>query len=319
MPLYNPTAQPVTLFRTPVAAPPPRARVLFVHGAWHGAWFWERWQRLFADRGIESFAVDLPGHGTRAGDGWAWHAGIGDFVECVRDAVEEIGDVILVGHSMGAFTVLKYLEQYEAPAAVLLAPVPYTGSPIGNVVRLAKLNASVAVRLLLSMPVPLKDEAVVREVFFSDDVDKATVRHTTAHLSRESARALMQLTLTMRGKPKAVRTKVLVAGAERDWLFPVEAAKALADALPNGEWLFLEGTAHDAALDTRWKEAGTRVCDWVESVSSSSTAPELAPPPGWKHARSPRLVPRPGTPAAPALPSGPPLTRPLIHRPEPKA
>jgi len=31
--------------------------LLFVHGLGHGAWCWERWQRLAAERGVDSWAV----------------------------------------------------------------------------------------------------------------------------------------------------------------------------------------------------------------------------------------------------------------------
>ena len=48
----------------PVASAPMSATVILVHGAWHGAWCWERVVPELAARGIDTVAVDLPGHGA---------------------------------------------------------------------------------------------------------------------------------------------------------------------------------------------------------------------------------------------------------------
>ena len=37
--------------------------VVLVHGAWHGAWCWDRVVDGLAARGVSAFALDLPGHG----------------------------------------------------------------------------------------------------------------------------------------------------------------------------------------------------------------------------------------------------------------
>ncbi|HZG68660.1 MAG TPA: alpha/beta fold hydrolase, partial [Herpetosiphonaceae bacterium] len=42
--------------------------VLFVHGAWHGAWCWaEHFLDYFAERGYGAHALSLRGHGGSAG------------------------------------------------------------------------------------------------------------------------------------------------------------------------------------------------------------------------------------------------------------
>lgn len=319
MPLYNFSAQPKPLFRERVPHPPPKATILFVHGAWHGAWFWRRWQPLFAEHGYESYALDLPAHGTRRDDGWKWRAGIDDYVRSVRDAIEEIGDVILVGHSMGGFTVMKYLEQYDdVKQAVLLAPVPPAGEPPSTLVKLARLAPATFARFLLSMPVPPASEAWARQAFFSSDIDKATVRDTFQRCVPESARACIQLSLTMKAHPAKITAKTLVAHAADDVLVERAKMQELANALPDGELLVLERTAHDAALDTRWDEAGRAIVGWLDKVGAHTEPPVLVPPVNWKHVREPHLVPRPAPSFQPPPPPKPPLVRPLIHRPEHK-
>jgi pimeloyl-ACP methyl ester carboxylesterase len=72
--------------------------IVLVHGAWHGAWCWERQVAALAERGLAAVAVDLPGHGASRlplGDlyGDAAH------VARVLDGID--GEVLLVGHSYG--------------------------------------------------------------------------------------------------------------------------------------------------------------------------------------------------------------------------
>ena len=41
------------------AEPGGRPPLIFIHGAWHGAWCWERFLDYFAARGYPCYAVDL--------------------------------------------------------------------------------------------------------------------------------------------------------------------------------------------------------------------------------------------------------------------
>jgi pimeloyl-ACP methyl ester carboxylesterase len=74
------------------------AAVLLVHGAWHGAWCFERVVPLLEDAGIEAVAIDLPGHGADPGPLSDLH---GDATR-VRETLDELGRAcVLVGHSYG--------------------------------------------------------------------------------------------------------------------------------------------------------------------------------------------------------------------------
>ena len=44
---------------------PPKPTLVLVHGAWHGAWCWERVTPLLAQAGYRCVAVTLPGMGER--------------------------------------------------------------------------------------------------------------------------------------------------------------------------------------------------------------------------------------------------------------
>lgn len=69
-----------------------------VHGAWHGAWCWERLIPELAGHGHAAIAVDLPCENVEAG--------LATYAEVVVAATAAAGDdLVLVGHSMGGLTI----------------------------------------------------------------------------------------------------------------------------------------------------------------------------------------------------------------------
>ncbi len=72
-------------------------RFVFVHGGFHAAWCWERTIAELATLGHDAVAVDLPGHGARAGQ----ESTLSNRRQAILDVLQP-GDV-LVGHSGGGF------------------------------------------------------------------------------------------------------------------------------------------------------------------------------------------------------------------------
>ena len=77
--------------------------VLLVHGAWHGAWCWQGVIDRLSARGIRAVAVDLPSaRPDRHPD-----ADLHTDADTVRRALDELDDVVLVGHSYGGAVVTE--------------------------------------------------------------------------------------------------------------------------------------------------------------------------------------------------------------------
>ncbi len=78
--------------------------VVLVHGAWHGAWAWDRVLPLLASAGITATALDLPGHGEDEGALGDLHADAAR----VRETLDELGGAaVLVGHSYGGAVITE--------------------------------------------------------------------------------------------------------------------------------------------------------------------------------------------------------------------
>jgi pimeloyl-ACP methyl ester carboxylesterase len=79
--------------------------VVLVHGAWHGAWCWATFQAELDRRGITSYAIDLPGHGTSLEP----LGGLGHDAAHLAATLDhlDLTDAVLVGHSYGGAVITQ--------------------------------------------------------------------------------------------------------------------------------------------------------------------------------------------------------------------
>jgi pimeloyl-ACP methyl ester carboxylesterase len=87
---------------------------VLVHGAWHGAWCWERLVPELEKRGHAAVAMDLPIDDPTAG--------LGEYATVVERAMPA-GDVVLVGHSLGAAVIPLVAAARPVGQLVFLCPV----------------------------------------------------------------------------------------------------------------------------------------------------------------------------------------------------
>lgn len=129
--------------------------LLFVHGAWHGAWCWDEYfLSYFAGQWYTVHALSLRGHGGSAGQQRLRWTRLSHYVaDVARVAAALPTPPVVTGHSMGAMVVQKYLEQHVAPAGVVLAPPPPRGV-LAPTLRLATASLGVGQGHLDAQPVP---------------------------------------------------------------------------------------------------------------------------------------------------------------------
>jgi pimeloyl-ACP methyl ester carboxylesterase len=90
-----------------------------VHGAWHGAWCWERLAPELEARGHRVVAVDLPSDDATAT--------FETYAEVVVQALDAEKDVVVVGHSLAGLTIPLVAARRPVRRLVYLcglAPVP---------------------------------------------------------------------------------------------------------------------------------------------------------------------------------------------------
>jgi pimeloyl-ACP methyl ester carboxylesterase len=96
--------------------------IVFVHGAWHGAWSWAPVQALLDDAGVASLAVDLPGQGASP-------LPLVDMYGDARSVVDTLhaigGSFILVGHSYGGSVISEVAHLVAHSSTVELTHLVY--------------------------------------------------------------------------------------------------------------------------------------------------------------------------------------------------
>jgi pimeloyl-ACP methyl ester carboxylesterase len=108
------------------------ATVVLIHGAWHGAWCWDRVVPLLDAEDTPAVAVDLPGHGASTEPLGVLYTHVA-FVRDVLDAID--GPVVLCGHSYGGAVISEAAAGVDSVRHLvyLCAIVPDVGEPLDGV------------------------------------------------------------------------------------------------------------------------------------------------------------------------------------------
>jgi non-heme chloroperoxidase len=238
--------------------------LLFVHGAFAGAWVWdEHFLPYFARQGYHAHALSVRGHGGSYGHEHLDAHSIHDYVDDLSKVIADIGAApVLIGHSMGGFIVQKYLERHMVPAAVLMCSVPPQGLIAAQFSMLfqkpglmLELN-----RLLSGEDVPLD---VLREALFAEDIPVATLERYYRKMQPESQRAIWDMSMfSLPMIDRMHRPPLLVLGAEHDQLMPAFLVQSTAQTYDVPSKIF-RGLGHGVMLEKDWEQVAENVRDWL--------------------------------------------------------
>jgi non-heme chloroperoxidase len=240
-----------------------RAPLLFVHGAFTGAWCWDEYfLPYFAARGHDAWAVDLRGHGEHAEP--SDFASLDDYVADVLLAIERLGEPpVIIGHSMGAIVVQRALRRAKVRAVGLLAPVPPQGL-LGSSFLLAAKNPEILNeinKLQLSEALPAAP-GLLRQAIFSPHLPAAEVHRHLRRMRSESQRALFDLSWPQHFWLERATVPVQVFGAQDDLFFPPHAVEETAR-LHGVAAEIIPDLAHAMMLDANWERAAERLAAWL--------------------------------------------------------
>jgi len=147
---------------------------VLVHGAWHGAWCWDKVVPLLEAAGHTAVAVDLPGHGNDTTP--IEDLTLDDYVDRVSEVLDNQPEpAVLVGHSHGGATISMVAERRPEMVKTLVYVCAFMlrdDQSISDVV--AAGEQSMVRRNMVSSDdgrsIVIRDEAV-REGLFGDCTD----------------------------------------------------------------------------------------------------------------------------------------------------
>lgn len=253
--------------------------VVLIHGVCHGAWCWHHFVRFFADRGVETVAVSLRGHGASSGRTHLHELGLDDYVDDVVHVVERLGgEPVLIGHSMGGAVLQRYLARYSdtVSAAVLFASATAGGlgrSRFADTLRGNRPRTLVnAIRIAVGRP---GRSSVNDTPFFSNRLSLQEAEAYRPRLGPESRRAIRNLLQRFEHVPSEL-PPMLVIGSRDDALFGEKSQRTTARAYGVSPVL-LDGPCHDMMLDPQWRVAAGCVLEFLRASVNSAKAPGTPP------------------------------------------
>ena len=173
---------------------------------------------------------------------------------------------MLIAHSLGGFVVQRYLENHDAPAAVLVASVPPQGV-LGLAMRIWSRHPWVSMR---SLPVGnltgfIGTAPLVREHLFSAHTPDDIVESSAASCAIRGGARLADRPDDPPGKTQRVNTPMLVLGAADDGMVTNAEVRATARAYRT-EPEFFAGMGHNMMLEPGWAGVAERIDAWLRTA-----------------------------------------------------
>lgn len=255
--------------------------LLFVHGAFCGAWVWqEHFLGWFAERGYEAYAVSLRGHGGSEGRGRLHDTGFDEYVEdlsrTVASLTRDSGRVpVVIGHSMGGMVTQRWIERFDrttiatrppCAAVLLMSSVPPSGLA-GTGLHMAFTDPSLVWQLsaMQAFGENMGPLSVVERAMFAPDAPPELITRYVAMMQDESMRAPIDMNCAL--PPVATNGKalpMLVIGADHDGLIPDWMNRTTAQYYDT-DCLILPDTGHAMMLGPTWPDAAAAIHDWLTS------------------------------------------------------
>lgn len=239
--------------------------LLFVHGGWHAAWCWEHFLDYFADAGYRTVAMSLRGHGTSPLTRPLEQVSITDYIDDVATVVDDLGSSpVLIGHSLGGYTVQRYLENRTATAAVLVGSLPPSGV-LSTSLRVWLRRPQMTIKSFNDPTLVnfLGSAKLARYYLFCADTPEAIVQSCWDRAGPESIRAAMTDPMFRRVKTRQVSTPMLVLGARHDGFVSMRAVRATARSYRTQPEFFDMG--HNMMLEPGWPDVAERIHTWLQA------------------------------------------------------
>jgi non-heme chloroperoxidase len=252
------------LEHAPAVGPVKPHPILFVHGMNGGAWYLRPWLYAAALAGWESWAVNLRGHHGSRPVADLGRVPIAAYVEDVEDCLRQLGEAVVIGHSMGGLIAQKVAEGGRVRAAVFAT----SAAPHGiRVVTWSLLMAlpHYALAMLQSREFLPTPEDAIR--LMGNRLSPERQAWAYPNLVPESARAARQMALgRITVDAAAIRCPTLVLGATDDRVTPAAVQRKIA-ARYGSRYLEAPGHGHLPMLEDGGEQIFADILHWLDEVT----------------------------------------------------
>jgi pimeloyl-ACP methyl ester carboxylesterase len=242
--------------------------VIFVHGAFCGAWAFERFSAPFAARGLATLTPDLRGHQAGAGASATVGVSMADYAADLTALIaREQSPPILIGHSLGGLAAQMAAARAPVRALVLLAPSSPWGVAGGTVE-----EAISAVSLYTLGPFwaqAVEPDFASANAYSFDRMPEAERRAAFSRMVPESGRALWEtlnwwLDPLMTTSVAAIPAPVLAIAGERDRVHPPATVAQIAERY-GGITEVMRGMSHWLIGEPGWESVAEAALAWLSA------------------------------------------------------
>lgn len=249
--------------------------VVMAHGAFCGAWAFERFRAPFEARGWRVRTPDLRGHEPGAEPRAVARLSMSDYAADLVRACEDLAEPpVLVGHSLGGLVCQMAARRVRPQAMVLLAPSPPWGVTGSSVEEAVTATAVGLIDPFWSGTVA-PDRAIMRRHSL-DRVPRPYRDEILARVGHESARALREvlnwwldpfMTTSVGTGPLPVPT--LVIGGAKDVVHPAATVRRTAERL-GASYREMRDMSHWLVGETGWEAVAALALDWLDEVGRAA-------------------------------------------------
>jgi len=230
--------------------------IVFIHGSWGGKYQFENWMRYCAERGWESYALDLRGHYESTAEDLG-KISMDEYAQDVEAALERIGPCYLVGHSMGGLiSQLVASRSKNVQKLVLVCSTPPAGIPYIGPFPLTVFFKGF-VRMLRSQPISISRSDA--EKFFGIS---GLGQGAFEMLVPDSGRAFADISF-LRVKVGKLLCPSLVIASAGDKTIPYGVGKALAKKY-GSTYKEIEGMGHMVMLEKDSERPIETILTWLK-------------------------------------------------------
>jgi pimeloyl-ACP methyl ester carboxylesterase len=239
--------------------------IVCLHGASGGAWMWEGYLKILAERGRYAVALSLRGHGHSEGYEDVQSATFDDYADDLHRVFAELSEPpILIAHSLGALLAQRLLGRSKMRAAVLMAPLPPEGMGLLSVRLFATMPSGWldAAKMVIGLTPPVVGP--IKDLIFSDRLTPSEIDYLMANMVPESARALTEAHLPQPIMPAFLAgVPTLTIAGELDRLVPREFARRTA-VYHLGDYFEAKGLGHLLHVEPKTDDIAHTTIDWLE-------------------------------------------------------
>jgi pimeloyl-ACP methyl ester carboxylesterase len=240
--------------------------ILMAHGMWHGAWCWRAWQEFLAERGWESTAYSLPGHGKSPLQRSLTTCTLGYYLAFVRDEINRLPrKPVLMGHSMGGALSQWYLKYIgdDLPAVVLVAPWVSHNALIDGLPLFLKLDPLGCFLMFFTWNAgPLVRSPKVAAKALMTETAMVSPEELHGSLNGESGLVMFQQSPPGWKPAENAKMPMLLLAGEKDAVVSVEGLRKSA-AHYKANFMVVPDSAHNLMMEKTYLQTADKIDTWL--------------------------------------------------------